>query len=105
MTEAVRRRRMRDVDLLDDRDVLMLAERLQGRPDRETAAMFRISRELVQRRLRRLQQRVPEVPRALARLIRDRRAEGEAVMLSPEDLGQFRTKMRRVRRAASQPVV
>lgn len=91
---AEKRRRMRDADLLADRDILMLSERLQGRPDRETAWMFKVSRQLVQFRLNRMPTAVQD---GLARMVRDQRASQGYVMLSAEQLGALRSVLRRAR--------
>jgi hypothetical protein len=98
---VVKRRRMRDRDLLDDRDILMMCQRVQGRPDRETARMFGISRQLLQRRMSRVGS---SVETAMRKMVRQQLYEKGLVVLAPDQMDALRTLLRRSRRVASESV-
>jgi DNA-binding Lrp family transcriptional regulator len=94
-----KRRRMRDQDILDDRDLLMLLESVQGRPSREIARMFKISRQLVWRRLSGIHISVVEGMKAL---VRRKVAAGDVVLLSSAEREALKVRMRRTRRGECQ---
>jgi hypothetical protein len=100
---VTKRRRMRDRDLLDDRDLLMLAASLQGRPNREIGRIFRITRQLVGRRINDLPD---SVHLGMRRLIDRKLAQDGAVLLTEDELAALKAILRRERKRArkAQPV-
>jgi hypothetical protein len=94
-----KRRRMRDQDILDDRDLMMLQESMQDRPQREIGRLFRLSRQYVNRRLTDIH---PSVVEGMARLIRRKNLEGQPPVLTDDERGSLKKIMRRVRRGERQ---
>jgi hypothetical protein len=94
-----KRRRMRDQDILDDRDLMMLQESMQDRPQREIGRLFRLSRQYVNRRLTDIH---PSVVEGMARLIRRKNLEGQPPVLTDDERDSLKKIMRRVRRGERQ---
>jgi hypothetical protein len=95
--EVVKRRRMRDQDILDDRDLLMLSQRCQGRPSVEIGRMFRIRREFVWRRLNALPESVRD---GMARLIRHKLSKEGVVFIAEQEMDVLKAVLRRERKKA-----
>jgi hypothetical protein len=95
--ELVKRRRMRDRDILDDRDLLMLSQQCQGRPLREIGRLFRVTKQLVSFRLRQL----PEpVTAGMRRLVATKLAREGVVFISEQEMDGLKAIIRRERKKA-----
>lgn len=93
--ELVKRRRMRDQDILDDRDLLMLLEHCQRRPLHEIGRMFRVTKQLVSYRLRQL----PESVRSgMRRMVAQKLNREGVVFVSEDEMAVLRQIIRKGRK-------